>query len=102
MQQNNPLKVWTYLYQKHRIVRDALFEAPYSDILDGMLERACKHYDISVPLVLTKHEKELADFSRTAFSPGDFIDSFPYDSFVLEILRDPDKKLSKKSMYAEL
>ena len=102
MQQNNPLKVWTYLYQKHRIRKDAVFEAPYSDILEGMLEQACKHYDISVPIVLKKHVKELEDFSRTSFSPGDFIDSFPYDSLVLEIMRDKEEKKSKKSLYSAL
>lgn len=87
MQENKQIKVWIYLTKTGKVIKEIIIECNYQDILDDCLNRACKAFDLSRPVVLAKHHKELEQFMRTSFQPGDFIEHFAYKSLTLEILR---------------
>ncbi len=78
-------KLWATLYRRQKIVMETLFPCTKDLVLSAGLQTACKEFDIAVPLVLQKHERELAQFSRTCFSPRDFMEAFPYTSFCVEL-----------------
>ena len=46
--------------------------------------------DLSRPVILNKHVRELKSFGRTTFKKADFIDDIPYD--MIEICIIPEKK----------
>ncbi len=84
------LKLWGLLYKNNKITADnvAVSEA---DDLDECLSLLCRDFDTEKPVMLTKHTGELQKFGRTAFLPGDFIDSVSFDRFVIEILKEKNK-----------
>lgn len=88
-------QVWATLHRKNRVVRETLFPCPPEQVLQSGLQLACKEFDVSCPVVLNKHERELCQFSRTSFSPNDFLDAFPYTTLALEIFLpdNPDRKI---------
>ena len=57
----------------------------------------CKPLDLACPVLLNKHVQELAQFNRTVFSPGDFMESVSFDRFEIEII--PEKKKNAKVEY---
>lgn len=87
MQKNKLIKVWIYLTKSGKVIKDTIIECAFNDILDNCLDSACKAFDLSRPVVLAKHHKELDKFMRTYFQPGDFLEHFAYKSLTLEILR---------------
>ena len=58
----------------------------------GALAAVCKHFDLTRPIVTRKHENEMDQFGRTVFYPDDFIESVPFDTMEIEIIRSKKKK----------
>ena len=87
-------KLWATLYRRQKIVMETLFPCTMDSVLTTGLQTACKEFDIAVPLVLQKHERELLQFSRTCFSPRDFMEAFPYTSFCVELFSEEDQNKS--------
>ena len=84
------MKIWGRIYRDNKAVLDALSDAEAqkaSDVLDwtAILDDICKKLDLSRPVILKKHEKELERFSRTVFRPSDFMESVDFDKFELTI-----------------
>ena len=84
------MKIWGRIYRDNKAVLDALPDAEAqkaSDVHDwtAILDDICKKLDLSRPVILKKHEKELERFSRTVFRPSDFMESVDFDKFELTI-----------------
>lgn len=88
------MKIWARVMTRQRIEADCVqaFDARPTDA-DGwetVLHELCKPLDLSRPVLLEKHFRELARFDRTAFFPSDFMEPVPFDRFELEIF--PEKR----------
>ena len=55
-----------------------------------VLHELCQALDLSRPVVLEKHIRELDQFSHTIFRQSDFMEPIPFDRFEIEIF--PEKK----------
>ncbi len=91
------MKIWGRIYRDNKAVSDALSDAEAhkaSDVHDwtAILDDICKKLDLSRPIILKKHEKELERFSRTVFRPSDFMEGVDFDKFELTIYNNEKKK----------
>lgn len=85
------VRIWGILRRGDKIARDMVIELDESD-LDEALELLCHKLDIPRPVVLGKHRGEFERFQRTDFRPDDFIESFGFARFEVEVLRERKKK----------
>lgn len=90
--QSNTIKIWGVLRRKEKIAKEAILCFPDDLSLMDYLPPFCKQFDIAVPVVLQKHEREFAQFSRTVFWARDFMEPFAYRCFEVEILREKKEK----------
>lgn len=93
----NKMKIWAKCYLDNRIVKECVREYEYTrqsgpEEWNTMIGDLSKPMDISRPVILTKHLRELKNFSHTVFSKQDFMDDIEYDRFEIEIF--PEKKKS--------
>ena len=87
MQQSEPVRLWAVLRnQRRKIERELLFPCTPSKVLHEGLETVCRQFDVAVPVVLQKHERELATFSRTTFFARDFMEPFSFHALELELI----------------
>ena len=96
------MKLWAKVYKQHKIVQEAVREFSLARPSDAegwnrILVDLCKPLDLACPVLLNKHVQELAQFNRTVFSPGDFMESVSFDRFEIEII--PEKKKNAKVEY---
>ena len=90
------MRIWARTLKQHKIQNDVVREfslARPSD-LEGwipVLHELCQALDLSRPIILNKHVHELNSFSHTAFRSSDFMESIPFDSFEIEILKETKK-----------
>ncbi|MEG1547831.1 MAG: hypothetical protein RR232_02070 [Clostridia bacterium] len=87
------MKVWGILRTDNKIVKDEVFDFEYkhvSDIPDinAILKRICYAMDLSCPILLKSHIRDLEHFNRVVFVADDFIESIWFDKFEIEILRE--------------
>ena len=63
-----------------------------SDIMGWMpiIHELCQALDLSRPVILEKHIRELGQFSHAAFRQSDFMEPVRFDRFEIEIF--PEKK----------
>ncbi|MCR5610461.1 MAG: hypothetical protein K6F68_01320 [Clostridiales bacterium] len=45
----------------------------------------CHRMNLSRPVILKKHVRELTEFSHTVFLPADFMESVDFDRFEVEV-----------------
>ena len=93
------MRLWAIIIKNHKMARQVIVPltgVSAQDVREA-LEAACKQLDLSVPMLLIKHEHELENYGRTAFLPVDFIDSVSFERFEIELLPDGDapKRRSK-------
>lgn len=96
------MKLWAKVHKQHKIIQEAVREFSLARPLDAegwnrILVDLCKPLDLACPVLLNKHVQELAQFNRTVFSPGDFMESVSFDRFEIEII--PEKKKNAKVEY---
>ncbi len=60
-----------------------------------ILHDLCQALDLSRPVVLSKHIRELEQFSHTVFRQSDFMETVPFDRFEIEIF--PENKKNESS-----
>jgi len=90
------MKLWAKCLAEQRIQQDVVREFPmeasptelqeWEDILTDL----CKPLDLSRPVLMKKHVRDLLQFRRTVFYPADFMESIDFDHFEIEIF--PEKK----------
>ena len=78
------------IQRQHTIEYEGLTRDTASD-WDELISPLCQELDLSRPLMLKKHLKEIEEFSRVVFLPSDFIESVDFDRFEIEIFY-PKKK----------
>lgn len=84
------LTVWCALRKNGRNVKIhkcSSDQADLSEALLGCMTNTCRVFDIAMPMWHTKHTKQLNMFRKVTFLQDDFVDPFPYDRFVVEILK---------------
>lgn len=94
MQQSEPAKLWAVLRnQKRKIEKELLFPCTPAAVLHEGLEAVCRQFDVAMPVVLQKHERELTAFSRTTFFARDFMEPFSFHALELELIfADKERK----------
>lgn len=89
------MRIWakTIQYQKiqSEVVREFALARP-SDLEGWMpvLHDLCQSLDLSRPVLLEKHVRELDMFSHTVFRASEFMEPICFDRFEIEIF--PEKK----------
>ena len=81
------MRVWGNIYKKNKIIRSAAAASSCDDVSEALnqcLESIYKELDISEPVWVSKHARELSRFSRTRFIHSDFIEAVPFDSLEIE------------------
>ncbi|MDD4779438.1 MAG: hypothetical protein PHT02_02365 [Tissierellia bacterium] len=56
------------------------------------LAEACQKFDLSVPILLKKHEEDFSQFKYMVFYPDDFIDEIDFDKLEFELIDDETSK----------
>lgn len=91
------MKLWAKTINSHKIVSEVVQEfalARPSDIIGWtpIIHQLCQSLDLSRPVILQKHAKDLIRFSRVVFKAGDFIESVTFDQFEIEIFSETKKE----------
>lgn len=90
------MKLWGIVRKDHRIQRQHTIEYPKltrdsSPNWHELIGPLCEELDLSRPLILKKHLKEIADFSRVVFIPSDFVEPVDFDKFEIEVFYPKEK-----------
>lgn len=56
------------------------------------LVEACQKFDLSVPIILKRHEDDFSEFNYITFYPDDFIDDIDFDKLEFELIDDGTEK----------
>ncbi len=81
-----PIQFWAKLKHTEKVVRQTQFPCQPKYALSACLEQVCHEFDIAVPLVLQKHERDLAQFNFTQFHASDFMEPFPYAALEVSLI----------------
>lgn len=60
--------------------------------LTAILHELCQDLDLARPVLLDKHVREFSRFQRLTFKAADFMDSIPFDTFEIEVLKEKKKE----------
>lgn len=90
------MKIWGIIRKENKIRRDVVLEFPIErpDSVDGWAEiigEFAREFDLSRPVVLSKHVRDLVTFGHTAFRAADFMESIDFDRFEIEIFPEKSK-----------
>jgi len=94
------MKLWAKCLLEQRIqsdvVREFIVEATPTEAeeWEEILTELCKPLDLSRPVLMKKHIRDLLQFRRTVFYPTDFMESVDFDRFEIEIF--PEKKKERR------
>ena len=93
------MRIWAKTIQHQRIQTDVVreFSLARPAVLEEwipVLHELCQALDLSRPVLLEKHVRELERFNRTVFRPSDFMEPVPFDRFELEILIEKKENTS--------
>ena len=91
------MRLWVMLKTNQKIMEQLTVELSSPELSDviAALDDALKQFDLSRPLILQKHEKEIGEYGKTWFKQSDFMESVKFDRLEIEVLYDDDRK--KKS-----
>jgi len=89
------MRIWAKTIQYHKIKTEVVREFPLArpSDLEGWIpvfHELCQALDLSRPVILEKHIRELDQFSHTIFKQSDFMEPISFDRF--EIVIFPEKK----------
>ena len=84
------MKLWGVVRTNNQIQRQATIDyesITRQDAVDWneLVGPLCLELDLSRPVILSKHLREINEFSRVVFRPDDFIESVDFDKFEIEI-----------------
>lgn len=91
------MKIWGIIRSDQRIEKDIVIEfdnQKREEIRewDKIIGETARALDLSRPVILQKHIRELLSFSRTVFKPADFMESVSFDKFEIEIFPEKSKE----------
>ena len=85
------MKLWATLHNDKRITASCRAESSEQNTADAIAEclgAVCREFDISEPVLLKKHARELVAYRRTRFFPDDFIDPVSFSKMEIEYSLD--------------
>ena len=89
------MQLWATVHKKHRVIAKSKATSSLEDVSDALvecMEQVLKDLDISEPVWVGKHVRELARCRRTKFFPSDFIEPVHFDALEIEFsLEDTDR-----------
>ena len=77
-------RLWGKIYKDGKLIQNTVAESGEPNALEPCLTELCHELDIEKPVLLQKHQKELAQYGHTAFKAADFIDHISFDKFEIE------------------
>jgi len=77
------MKVWGKIKIEDRIQSEVTI---VRDTFEDALHAVCDSFDLTKPVVCTKHLGDIQSFHRTVFYPDDFVEAVPFDTLELEII----------------
>lgn len=91
------MRIWGKVLINHKVRRDVIGEYPASRALDKdgweeIIHDLCQQLDLSRPVLLEKHYRDLKQFSRVVFKPDDFMESVDFDQFEVEMIQEKKKR----------
>lgn len=91
MNENEQLRLWGRIIRHHRIDRSVIVPVQGEDVMEALRE-ICRQLDLQFPMLLPKHEREFADFSRTSFLPEHFMEAVNFQRLEIELLQPEGSK----------
>ena len=88
---NLNMKFWATLHHDKQIIASCRAESREENLAEAISEclgLACRELDVSEPVMLKKHARELVSYQRTRFFPDDFIDPVPFGWMEIEYSLD--------------
>ena len=90
------MKLWGTVRRNNKIIRQHTVE--FTDLTrdtaegwEGLIGPLCHELDLSCPVMLKKHLKDIEEFSRVVFRADDFMEPVDFDKFEVEVFY-PKKK----------
>ena len=89
------LKVWGKIWHKHRVQESYTATDDHQDWteearLEVCIDEIIQALDLPRPIWLKQNRDEIQQFGRTQFHQDHFMESFPYQSFEVEIIGTDD------------
>lgn len=84
------MKVWGKIRKNNRTLRDTTVTVQAKTAYDiedwgEPLAKLCHDLNLARPVILTKHIRELEQFSHTVFLPADFLEKVDFDRLEIEL-----------------
>ena len=97
------MKLWIKVIRGHKIIRDTVFaqDGPSParpEEWSVLLSEALKPMDLSAPVILTRHVRDLETFQRAVFRETDFMERIDFDRLDVEILPEEKRKANVKEV----
>lgn len=97
------MRVWGKVLINHKIRLDTVGEyisygVPDEGKWEEIIHDLCQQLDLSRPVLLEKHFRDLRQFSRVVFKADDFMEPVDFDRFEVELIQE--KKKRSKDPYA--
>jgi hypothetical protein len=94
------MKIWGIIRSEQSIEKDVVLEfenQKREEVCDWdrIIGETARALDLSRPVILKKHIRELQNFSRTVFKQADFMENIFFDKFEIEIF--PEKSNTQKN-----
>lgn len=89
-------KVWLKKFKNNKIIASVDIKnnenISLNEKRDKCLSEACHKMDLSVPILLKRHEDDFLEFKYITFYPEDFIDDVDFDKLEFELISDGTEK----------
>ncbi len=81
------IKIFAKLTKNHKTVKSYTYtniNEYNSNDFYGYVAEICNKLDISTPIIIAHNRESYEEFNMIKFVKEDFVDTFNYDSFILE------------------
>lgn len=82
------MRIWAKNIKENKLISDYILQIDTFDIHEfpDYITNMCEKLDIPTPIILVKHIKNFLLFNSTFFSPDEFVESYPYDKFEIQLI----------------
>ncbi len=81
------VRIWAKVLIEEKIIKDMIYENQekfdFEHFFDYISD-ICQNFDISTPVILSKHISHYVNFNNATFLPSDFAETVSFDKFVIE------------------
>lgn len=90
------LRVWGKLYKNNKIIKNEVAVSDlgdnYDESLKACITELCYKMDIERPYWLKRNSEEYSKRNKTIFDENNFINKVDFDKFIIEELKEEDRK----------